>query len=382
MQRPRFSTRGVLAAGGLAGTLVAAGLAACSGDGGTSNETTPGSTGAGTGGTEFTSGSTSGSSGIDPDAACATAVEQGKTLPVTMFIMFDKSGSMLDDQKWAQASAALIAFFQDDASAGLSVALRFFPDDAPAAGCNETACSVDACSQPLVDAGELTAATAANDPQQKALVEAVQSKTPSGQTPMFAALGGPEKSATPRAASSQAGDKTVVILVTDGEPNGCNEDVAAIAGLAGDASATAGVLTYAIGMDGANKTQLDQIAALGKTDAAIVIGKGKVNSELVAALKKIKKTQIACAFAMPQPADVGSSVDPGEVNVNYTSGIGALSTIGQVPGASACGSGGGWYYDDPEAPTLITLCPSTCDEVQADPDAKIDILLGCATVVK
>jgi hypothetical protein len=98
--------------------------------------------------------------------------------------MFDKSGSMLMDQKWAGAKAALNAFFQDSDSAGLNIALRFFPDDEPVAGCNENACSTAACATPLVPVGELNAQTAVNDPQQAALVAAVESRNPSGQTPL------------------------------------------------------------------------------------------------------------------------------------------------------------------------------------------------------
>jgi hypothetical protein len=30
-------------------------------------------------------------------------------------------------------------------------------------------------------------------------------------------------------------------------------------------------------------------------------------------------------------------------------------------------------------PTRIVLCPAMCDVVRADPDAKLEILLGCAT---
>lgn len=80
---------------------------------------------------------------------CASAVIEGDPIPVTMYIMFDKSGSMLFDQKWTGAKTALIAFFQDSDSAGLSVALRFFPDDDPVAGCNDVACSASACAAPL-----------------------------------------------------------------------------------------------------------------------------------------------------------------------------------------------------------------------------------------
>ena len=71
------------------------------------------------------------------------------------------------------AVTALIAFFQDAQSAGLNVALRFFPDDEPAAGCNEVACDAGACAVPLVNAGLLNDQPAYADAQQKALVDAV-----------------------------------------------------------------------------------------------------------------------------------------------------------------------------------------------------------------
>ena len=68
------------------------------------------------------------------------------------------------------------------------------------------------------------------------------------------------------------------------------------------------------------------------------------------------------------------------MNVDYTPGDGgAMTTFGQVSSESACGSSDGWYYDDPQNPTSITLCPKTCQSVQADAGAKIQILFGCAT---
>ena len=50
--------------------------------------------------------------------------------------------------------------------------------------------------------------------------------------------------------------------------------------------------------------------------------------------------------------------------------------------ASACGDDQGWYYDDPSAPTKIVLCNATCDLINADPTAEIDIVLGCMTIPK
>lgn len=305
---------------------------------------------------------------------------EGKTLPVTMLIMFDKSGSMLEDQKWAGAKAALIAFFQDPKSAGLSVGLRFFPDNSPASGCDDQACSIDACAAPLVAPAPLLEAPAASDPQQQALVDAVNSKNPSGETPIYPALGGAEKWAA--GAADEASHRTAVVLVTDGEPTTCNTDIGAIAALAKDAKDAHGVLTYAIGMPGSLAAQLDQIAAAGGTDKAFLAGAGEVSAKLIAALTSIQKAQIACTFDVPAATQSGDVVDPGKVNVNYYSSAGSYVTMPRVDGLAQCTGTYGWYYDDPAAPKTITLCPSTCETVQGNMSAVIKILLGCETVLK
>lgn len=365
--------------------LSAAWLPAC--DGGGAGATASGGQGGqgasgasgGDGGSLITGGSDTGPT-IDESSACATSAVEGKTLPVTMLIMFDKSASMLDNQKWAGAKAALIAFFQDDETAGLSIGLRFFPDDEPASGCNDQVCSVAACSEPLVPPAPLTAAPASSDPQQKALVDAVNSKMPGGQTPMSAALGGAEKWATENSKPGEA--NTVVVLVTDGEPTTCNTDIGAIAALAKDAYDGSGVLTYTIGMQGSNADQLNQIAEAGGTKQALIASAGSVSTELVKALTSIQKAQIACTFDLPSPSMPGETIDPGKVNVNYHDGTGAVVTMPRVDSLADCPNTYAWYYDDPGMPTSILLCPATCQSVQNNVNALIKILLGCETVVK
>jgi hypothetical protein len=81
---------------------------------------------------------------------------------------------------------------------------------------------------------------------------------------------------------------------------------------------------------------------------------------------------------MPE-GEPNKPVDPAKINVNYTPGGGSAETIGQVANEAACGADGGWYYDDPADPAIITLCPVTCAEVQLDDAAKIEIILGCDT---
>jgi hypothetical protein len=54
-------------------------------------------------------------------------------------------------------------------------------------------------------------------------------------------------------------------------------------------------------------------------------------------------------------------------------------TLAQVVDQNACGTNKSWYYDMPQHPTSIHLCPAACDLVRNDPKAMLEILLGCET---
>jgi len=351
----------------------------CGGD--ASSELAQGSSGT-TGSSVASSGAgggfSSGSTGSGSFDECATSEVEGEPIPVKMYIMFDKSGSMLSDMKWSGAKTALTVFFQDDDSAGLEVALRFFPDDDPKAGCNESACNAGACATPLVPLGKLNALPAHSDPHQKALVTALDGKEPKGQTPMHAALAGATQWAKQQAGPDH---NTVVVLVTDGDPNGCVNDIDTIAALAADAQTSAGVLTYAIGMDGADKSKLDKIAVAGGSTTSFMINKGTVHKDLANALKEIRKSKLACSFPMPTSDDPLDTIDSNQINVVYVAGGSSEQVIGQVASMAECASGG-WYYDDPSNPTTIELCPSSCSAVQGDADAVVRVVVGCKTVLK
>ena len=60
--------------------------------------------------------------------------------------------------------------------------------------------------------------------------------------------------------------------------------------------------------------------------------------------------------------------------------------MGNVKDRASCSpTKGGWYYDaDPAAggaPQTISVCDSTCAQMKADPAGRVDILLGCKTVI-
>lgn len=303
--------------------------------------------------------------------ACATATEAASTLPLHMFVAIDKSGSMADNAKWDKAKAAFLEFFQspDNQSAKISVALRFWPDG----GCNDVSCDVNACSTPQVDLGDL-----ADPGQVSALTQLYNSKSPAGNTPMFAALGGAAKWGIENAAQGEGATATVIVFVTDGEPHGCDEDIGHIAKNAADAYAQAKVTTFAVGLAGSNEGDMQAIATAGNSTKPYLIGNGNAQAELAAALKEIQKTTLACVFAMPE-AQGSDAIDPNLVNLSYTPANATPITIGRVTDPSQCDAAGGWgwYYDDPNDPHVIQLCPALCDNVQKYEGGKIDVILGC-----
>jgi len=320
----------------------------------------------------FDAGNTDG--GLDPDSSCAVGTDEAKEVPVNMYIMFDKSYSMLGP-KWSQTTAALQSFFMDPESAGLWMALSFFPHPA----CAESDCNIQSCSHPQVPLGELTNLSAPTDTHEQALIDSFIDVTPSGDTPLSAALEGAVLWAQTHL-QSHPYDKAVVVLVTDGVPTDCNEDHNYIIQKAQEAAGS-GVLTFAIGLEGSSESLMNGIANAGGTGQGIFVGTANAEQELVAALNSIRESTIACEYQLPETIE-GQEVDPEEVNVLYTpQGTGDPITIGQVPSVSDCTDElGGWYYNDPLAPTSIIFCPSTCDAIRTDLDAEIELVIGCETI--
>jgi hypothetical protein len=96
----------------------------------------------------------------------------------------------------------------------------------------------------------------------------------------------------------------------------------------------------------------------------------------------VTSSQLSCVYNIPPPPQ-GETLNPDQVNVTYTPGGGGNDVpIYNVPGGlNACGANGGWYYDDPQNPTQILVCPSTCATLQNDPAGAVDVVFGCDTEV-
>jgi hypothetical protein len=90
---------------------------------------------------------------------------------------------------------------------------------------------------------------------------------------------------------------------------------------------------------------------------------------------------VPCQYPIPPPPD-DEELDPNKVNVEFIDGNGGSNTIYQVGSFQECDPvQGGWYYNDVNNPTVIHMCPATCDFVSMEEGGKMDIKFGCATEV-
>jgi len=307
--------------------------------------------------------------------------------PVALYIMLDQSASMQTSGLWAPAEVALKAFVNDPASAGIDVALQFFPATL------FDACDGSGLKAPTVPIGRL--------PDNAAAISAALDARPVAAglgTPIEAALRAATQYCTEFQTTNPM-EKCVAVLVTDGAPSTCELNATNLANISATAL-TQTVTTFAVGFTGANFALLDAIAmAGGAADCSLAtagfacdISSGP--SQLVDALKTIrdvvttvtthtetvkhvKETPLACEWEIPAPPK-GEVFDRTLVNVKLTA-PGTDLALGLVDSVDACAARG-WYYDDPAAPKRIIACPETCDTITTTPSAKIDILLGCLTV--
>lgn len=355
------------------GLSVAAVHGACAPDSGLDPAPRPdGGSGDTDGGTLFDAGQ--GDALPDPDAACAAVTEEAISVPVNLYIAMDHSNSMVGD-KWASAEAGLTAFVNNPKFAGIRVALRFFPRDPDAV----PACDPNAYKEPTVPYGPLPDNAAA-------IVAAIAAEDPDGfGTPIYPALGGALLKGIAMA-QNNPGEASAVLLVTDGLPQGpsgtCSgvdpEDPAAIADLAAAGAAfDPPVLTYVIGLPGVNQAFANQVAAAGGTGEAVLVSSTNAAADFEAALAKVTGEALPCEYEVPTEVE-GGDVAISSVNILLTVGGGDPGVLPQDP---AC-NGAGWRYDNPASPTKIVLCPETCAAVKEADAAKIQILLGCTTVVE
>jgi hypothetical protein len=327
---------------------------------------------------------------VSPDSACATTEVVGipVELPIDMYVMLDRSGTMGQrcnvgdttiDSKWCHAINAISSYFKaaDAGTTGNSAALQYFS----LPGQSDPPCGVGGgYSIPAIpaDGGLLGLPSANFDPS-------LSAQTPAGETPTEPALRG----LIDFTALHIAPLRTMIgLLITDGDPSQCMTDPAALANLLRQHRLNTGIRTYIIGMTDANYTTLETLAIAGGgpshgptyCDPHIPlchywdVGNGDP-SAFASALQRIQqRTAVPCSYSVPT-TDAGI-VDPRTLAVQYLQG--GVITVGltRVAGAASCAPNS-WYFEDTDGGPSLTLCPDTCSMVQGDADAKMRVLVGC-----
>jgi hypothetical protein len=330
-------------------------------------------------------------SGSGASSACAVDTQNAELSPVNIVFVYDKSGSMgnPDDgfdpaARWNPMRAGMQAFFSDPSSSSISAALSFFPVN----GDLMTACSGPYDNPQAASPRGLPLTALNTDQGRSTFVALLENTLPQGGTPTRPALEGGVRLAQ-KIAGDHPGEKTVVVLVTDGEPgfyvdgqvvDGCaDNDLAHVSQVAADALAgSPSIPTYVVGI-GPSLDSLQAIALAGGTEHATIMSDSDpaaTSRTFHETLAAIRTQTFSCDFPMPKPPP-GQTFE--SVNVAFKSSGGSDATI---PRNDSCSPGGGWHYDLPTAPTKIVLCQDSCDQIQTDTDGQLSVIFGCATIVK
>lgn len=352
-----FACAGLTAATGCSATDSETTVGGPNGQGATGSGASGGSNGRGGAGGSIvgSGGSNTGSGGTDTGVCKADPyTAQGG---VDMYVMFDESLSMVLSLAWVPVTDAFKAFINSPQSAGIGVGIQYFGEACDAAG----------YARPRVPIAPLPG-------NAQAVLGSLPANPSRFSTPSLPALQGAIEHAKSWQ-TSHPDRKVVVLFVTDGEPNGCNSDIANVSAAAAQGfTGMPSIQTYVLGV-GLTLTNLNSIAQAGGTNQAF-ISDATSAAALTSALLAIRTAALPCDYALP-------GADPTKVNLDFTPNPNDPATTKRIPflkDASECAANpAGWYYDNPSAPTRLVLCTQTCSLFKQSPAANVNVLLGCPT---
>jgi hypothetical protein len=215
------------------------------------------------------------------------------------------------------------------------------------------------------------------------LVGAMETRLPIGATQLGVALQGAMAHLRGRVQASP-GRRPVLVIVSDGLPQGCvvSNDVAPE--LQAASSAVPPISTYMVGVFGENeppevRATVERFAMAGGTGAPIIVTPNEqLTEKFLAALEQIRGAAVPCEVAIPPPTS--GQIDFAKVNVRVNRTAGPTDLL-YVASRDRCeATPDGWYYDVPPAtgaPTRVHLCPGVCDRLKADARASIEVRFGC-----
>lgn len=332
---------------------------------------------------------------LDP-VVCAEETLSAEPLPLDMYIVLDRTGSMIEEMpqgedcqlgtanpptfntKWCKATQALSQYFTAAATPGDRAALQFMiPSESTSIECEATEENLHARAE--VDLTELPSSV--DGPLVSALAAAVADNT---STAIESALNG---IAMYTADNSTPGRQMIGILVTDGDPTFCSETLSTLASIPQSHFESTGIPTFIIGMTGADPAMLEALAQDGggpehsefcaANDAEATchywsVGDGDP-AAFVAALEAIQASVTGCEFAVPS-TDAGL-VDLDTVRVELSTDQAPEPVeLTQVESEGDC-NGRAYLTAEVNGVPTIRLCPAACDALSGT--ASISVTVEC-----
>jgi hypothetical protein len=314
------------------------------------------------------------------DAAPETTVDILSCTPETvvvptpvmsLLLLLDRSASMDESGKWGTLTNAVKAFLADPASDGHEVALNFFPDNDQG-----KECSVDQYDPPEAAFGMLPGSASG-------LTAKLDLQQPTGQgNPMWGALKGSLTYAG-KHVDQNPEHRVGVLMAADGDPYGCPTEggvdvnkIMEISGVANAAWTLAGTRTYTMAIGDSAQSVMNAIAAGGGTAPAYTVT-GTNPSETLSVLNEVRDDLAApCERLIPEPPE-GKVFSPAAFGVQLQDGESAPVDLVPVAAKPECGEASGWYFDNPEAPLRLHLCPASCALLDTLEEGQVLAVFGC-----
>jgi hypothetical protein len=348
----------------------------------------PSSTGSFSSGGAGQGGGFSSTSGVGGFESCATAEDTAlpQKVPADIIIAVDTSGSMSEEAAWVQD--ALNGFATTITSAGIDLRVVLIAD-------------TSVCIPAPLGSGQCAGADT-NEPVYRHVNQVVASSDALerilGAYPQYADMLRPQATKTflvvsDDESSMDAASFTSQLLALDPQFQGFQFDSIVASGgsfacgLGFGTCTSTNVCCYQDGPfcmsygaeEGVTYKQLSQQTG-GVIGDLCAQEFGPIFDDMAEGV--IVSSQLSCEYSIPSPPE-GEALNPAMVNVTYLPGGGGEAVqLYNVPGGLAdCGAEGGWYYDDPLAPTRIYVCPSTCTTLQSDAEGEVKVVFGCDTIV-
>jgi hypothetical protein len=359
-----------------------------------------------------------------------------------MLVVLDRSGEMANNNKYADAQQAIIAAIDQDAFDSAYLGMLFFPSsDVPAPACllglvPTVTCGVSGLAQvPL----QLAGMNKSSDPSgvrhdiYQQLVALAPAVSDGNGNPSYDAI----HNAIGVLQSWPKMGKRVLFFITDGgasctsvsnpprmaydDANSCPdwENPQNIIDLVQQAytDPNTPVNTIVVGVPGADTTGTDPttqppysvkqalsaeawagspvtcpMTCNGKTYTSMstvdptmpchfdLSAMPNFTSALTMAIDQIRGQLLGCVFDLPVPD--GGTIDPNKVNVEYSldGGKTFTSLYRRMNMSNMCTTDGCWDYVNGN--TQVELYGKACTDVKGSPNADVQIVVGCQTVIK